>query len=702
MSPEQARGKSVDKRADIWAFAAVLYEMLTGRKAFEGETVSDTLAAVLMKEPEWAALPPSTPASVRRVLRRCLDRDPKTRIHDIADARLELDETIESAPAPAAAAARRRSVVWPVLTAAVLGLAALGWWRALRARPAAPSPVSFAVALPGTDRIPFDDMPVLDLSRDGTRLVFVGENEGHRRLYLRNRDRIEPKPVEGTDGASSPFFSPDGKWLGFFADGKLKKVSADGGVPMVLADAPNNRGGVWLTDDVIVYAPDFTAGLSRVPARGGKSEVLTNPDARAGERTHRWPTYVPGNDGAVLFTIGMLKGPGNYDDARIALWDPATRKSRVLYEGGSMARYAPSGHLVYLRAETLLAIPFDAKTRRVTGDPVGINEKVSTDSSSGVAYVAFASDGTFASVPSAGGIDERSIVLTDRAGKARGVPVPPRAYHYPRFSPDGKRVAVTIGPGHGHSDDVWTIDLETGALTRLTIGEGKVGNYYPVWSNDGRRIAYSSDRAHQGIWLKSADGTGAEEPLEPAAQPDLPADWSRDGSMLAITKNFPSTDVYLTSIADKKQRLFEVGAACPVFSPDGNWIAYTILAPGNPAQVLVQPVSGGGGKLQITSDRGAFPVWTDRGLYFMADRKVFAVDVQTQPAFKAGPAHLLFEVPYDRGTVPSRNFDVTRDGQTFVFVTGAVSGEFRQLNVAIDWASGLARLAPAGGGAAKP
>ncbi|HTR01947.1 MAG TPA: protein kinase, partial [Thermoanaerobaculia bacterium] len=699
MSPEQARGRAVDRRSDIWAFGAVVYEMLTGKKAFEGETISDTLAAVLRAEVDWSALPPETPQSVRRVLKRCVDRDLKTRFHDVADARIAMDETPE---APAAVAAtppvsRNRSVLWPSVAAALLLLAGAGWWRALHSRPAGTTtPISFAVTLSGADRIPFDDMPVLDLSRDGTRLVFVGESEGHRRLYLRTRDRIEPRAIEGTDSASSPFFSPDGEWLGFFADGKLKKVSADGGVAMVLADAPNNRGGVWLADDSIVFAPDFTSGLSRVPARGGKSEVLTTPDAAGGERTHRWPTYVPGDDGAVLFTIGMLKGPGDYDDARIALWDPASRKVRVVFEGGSMARFAPPNHLVYMRAETLLVVPFDAKTRRVTGDAVGVNEKVSVDASSGVAYVAFASDGTFASVASAGGVDARSIVLTDRAGKPRSVSVPARPYHYPRFSPDGKRVAVTIGPGHGHSDDVWTIDLETGALTRLTIGEAKVGNYYPVWSNDGRRIAYSSDRAHQGIWFKSADGTGAEEALEPEAQPDLPADWSRDGSTLAITKNFPSTDVYLTSLADRKQTLFEPGASCPVFSPDGKWLAYVILAPGNPAQILVKPVAGEGGKVQITSDRGSFPVWTDRGLYFMADRRVFAVDVQTQPVFKAGPAQQLFEVSYDRGTVPSRNFDVTRDGQTFVFVTGAVSGELRQINVALGWTPELGRLtAPA-------
>ena len=242
------------------------------------------------------------------------------------------------------------------------------------------------------------------------------------------------------------------------------------------------------------------------------------------------------------------------------------------------------------------------------------------------------------------------------------------------------------------------MDLETGSLARLTFGNGS-GNYYPVWSNDGRRIAYSSDRAHQGIYLKNADGTGNEEPLQSTARPQLPADWSRDGSTLAVTQNFPSTDILLVGMSDRKETPFELAASCPVFSPDGRWIAYNVLVPGNPPQVLVRPASGGGGKVQITSDRGAYPIWTDRGIIFMNLKKIMAVDVQTEPTFKVGAVRELFDAgPYDRGSVPLRNFDVTRDGQTFVFVTGTANGEFRQINVALDWASSLSTSTPA----AKP
>ncbi len=295
MSPEQARGKSVDKRADIWAFGAVLYEMLSGRKAFEGETVSDTLAAVLKTDPDWRALPPETPAPVRRVLRRCLDRDARTRFHDIADARVEMDEAAEPAAAGAApvlvARPHGNRAAWAV--AALLAVAgAVGWWRALSApKPAAAARTAFAMAIPEGDVISYDDTPILALSRDGRRLAYAAERAGARGLFLRTLGEIEPRPLEGTTGARGPFFSPDGQWIGFFAEGgRLKKAPVAGGPPQTIFEGVNSqRGAVWADDDTIILTADYAAGLSRVSARGGKLEPLTKVDASKGERTHRWP-----------------------------------------------------------------------------------------------------------------------------------------------------------------------------------------------------------------------------------------------------------------------------------------------------------------------------------------------------------------------------------------------------------------------------
>jgi Tol biopolymer transport system component len=359
-----------------------------------------------------------------------------------------------------------------------------------------------------------------------------------------------------------------------------------------------------------------------------------------------------------------------------------------------MARYAPSGHLLYVRAETLMAVPFDARRREVVGDSVALSDRASGDPSSGIVYAAVGADGTLAYVPGAE-TASGSLVLVDRTGKPRALPVPPRAYHYPRFSPDGKRLAVTIGLGHGNRDEVWICEIASGALTRLTFGDEN-GNYFPVWSPDGRRVAYSSDRGHQGIYFKSSDGTGNEETLHSDARPDLPTDWSRDGAMLAITKNFPTTDAWTVSLGDRKESPFEKNAASPVFSPDGRWIAYSVLPTADsPSQVLVKPLAGTGGKIQITSDQGAFPVWTDKELIFMSEKMVVAVEAQTQPTFHAGARRELFETSYEAGSMPLRNYDVTRDGQTFVFVRDA-SGRTRKLvHIVLNWSSGLPREAPA-------
>jgi Tol biopolymer transport system component len=327
-----------------------------------------------------------------------------------------------------------------------------------------------------------------------------------------------------------------------------------------------------------------------------------------------------------------------------------------------------------------------------TLNPSPVPERVGSDPSSGVAYAALGADGTLAFVPAAETNAERTLVLTDRTGKARTLPAPPRSYMYPRFSPDGKRIAVSIGPGHGNADDVWICEVETGALTRLTFGDGN-GNYYPVWSPDGKRVAYTSDRGHQGIWFKNADGSGDEEPLQPDARPQLPQDWSRDGSRLAVNQGFPVSAIMTVSLGDRRETPFEPTAFAPTFSPDGEWITYGAqLAAGAPPQIFVRPLSGKAGKFQLSSEFGTFSVWTDREIVYLSENtKVVAVEAATKPTFRAGPPRELFKASYDRGNGPLRNYDVSRDGQTFVFVSGTSPRAWRHIHVMTDWSARLGK-----------
>jgi serine/threonine-protein kinase len=709
MSPEQARGKSVDKRADIWAFGALLYEMLAGRKAFEGETVSDTLAAVLRADIDWAALPSQTPASVRRVLRRCLERDPKKRFHDIADARLEMDEPVEpfvaSAAPDAASPPRGGRAAWAA--AAVLAIAgALGWWRALSApKPPAALRTAFAVSIPAGDSIAYDDTPILALSRDGRRLVYAGERAGVRELFLRTLGEIEPRPLEGTAGGRGPFFSPDGQWVGFFSEGgKLMKVPVGGGPPQTICEGANTpRGGAWAEDGTIFLTADFAAGLSRVSARGGRLEPVTRVDEGKGERTHRWPDVLPGGE-AVAFTIGSTKSPGNYDDAKIALLDRKTGRTRILLEGGSMARYCPPGYLLYMRNRSLLAVPFDLARRQITGEPFPVPEKIAGDSSSGIGYFAAGGGGSLAFVPGATAVVESKLVLTDRKGTVTELPLPPRQYRSPRFSPDGTRIAFSIGSGRGAEDEVWVYQLSGGALTRLTFSGG---NFYPVWSGDGRRLAYASARSRdEGIYTRPADGSGAEEWIFGDFTARLPTDWSLDGKTLLFTH--PSTQVWIAELKSvgtpstrpgNESHVLEPSAYGGVFSPDNRWIAYASAVAGAVAEIFVQAADGSAAKWQLTTDGGSQPVWAGSEIFFLHGAQIRVVEVQMQPAFKAGPPQSLFEGQFELRTAPLRNYDVTRDGKRFVFVKGGSDLGAREVDVVLNWAQELFR---ASGSPAKP
>ncbi|UCF68505.1 MAG: serine/threonine-protein kinase, partial [Acidobacteriota bacterium] len=511
MSPAQARGTPVDQRADMWAFGCVLYEMLTGRRIFEGETTSDTLAAVLRADPDWDALPQDTPRAIRRLLRRCLEKDPERRLHSALDARIEIDDALSEhdEPPPSSVAlrpAKRRWLPWAV--AAFFALLAIIAIVSVEDRSVHESS-HLAVALPLKLELhaALSGELIAALSPDGKRLAFAAREEDTIRLYLRSLDSPEVSMVPETEGASSPFFSPDGQWVAFFAEGKLKKVSVQGGTPVDLCDAPSGRGGTWISEETIIFTPLYTSGLARVSASGGEPEIITVPDSSRNERTHRWPDVLPGAK-AIVFTVGTLDKPGYYEDATIAAVDLESGEVRTLIEGGSFARYSRSGHLVYSREGSLLAVPFDAQQLTVTGPPSPVLEGVARDTTSGAVHYAISRAGTLMYIPEGIESPEVTVAWVDRDGRAETLFRMPRPFQAPRLSPDGTKLVVGVGPGLGDGD-IWVHDLAAGKSTRLTFESDYIA---PIWTPDGVRVVFGVTRGgSEGIAWKAADGSDAEE-----------------------------------------------------------------------------------------------------------------------------------------------------------------------------------------------
>ena len=699
MSPEQARGKPADKRADIWAFGVVLFEMLTGRRLFEGETASDVLASVIKDEPDWNALPTGMPPRAVAVLRRCLAKDPGARLHDAADARLLLEDAAREEQAPAAQSPShwRERLAWLAALVA-LGVAAASFLWQPRGSDSETPLTRFAVTLPTEQPLAFADVPIVALSPDGRTLAFaaVEPESSQVMIHLRAFDQTEPWAVPGTEGGNDPFFSPDGRFLAFFADGRLKKLPVGGGPALALADAPTSRGGAWADDGTIFYSPEYTSGLWRVSASGGAPELVVDVDVEKGERTYRWPDVLPGGR-TVLFTIGTLDSPNNFNDAQIATYSLESGQLRVLLEGAAMARFVAPDTLTYARAGILYAVPFDPDRLEVLGEPRPVLEGVGGDPSSGAGYFSLSRNGTLAFVP--GELEQGGGLLTvfDREGQGRRLPLAQRGLHHPRFSPDGGRLAFMAGVGSsGAGGDAWVLSFATDALTRLTFrGEAA----YPSWTPDGQSVAFF-DSSAGAVVMKAADGSGAVETVTPSdSTPLLPESWSPDGRTLAYTRMGPSSDIHLVDPGGEA-RLFEQDASGPVFSPDGRWIAYAQPASGN-SSVFVRPVRGEG-KWQVSPGVGGYPRWRGDGreLYYIAlqdtGRPVMAVAVQPGEAFHAGPPRQLFsDLPifrYLTSTAPMVNWDAAPSGDAFVFVElDRDETETIRIEVVVGWAQHTTR-----------
>jgi len=691
MSPEQAKAKTLDRRADIWAFGCVLYEMLTGKQAFTGETVTDTLASIIKEEPGWKLLPSGTPMRVRVLLQRCLQKDPKQRLRDIGDARISLDEVLSGAPDPAVASAPAvsaplwsRALPWAIglLTVAVTGIAI---WN-LKPLPARPVTRTVITLPPGQHLAGLDrpDQPALALSFDGTELAYVAtiQASGAPQIYLRAMDGMEARPLAGTEGATDPFFSPDGRWLGFFADGKLKKISVSGGGALTLADASLPYGASWGRRGAIVFTPAVSP-LKQVSDAGGTAQTVTR--LNTGEYGHMWPHLLPDSK-AVLFQLAPVGG--------IAVEVLGTNERRTLIQGGSSSAYTSSGHLIYEQRGTLMAVPFDAKRLEVTGTAVPVVSNVLQNQYS------ISATGSLVYVLGSSQAVQSRLVWVNRNGVEQPLTAPARYYAQPRLSPDGRRIVVDLTD----SDQVGLYDLARDTLSRFTF-EGSL-NRYPTWTPDGKRIVFSSNKQGEwGLFWQMSDGSGGLERLfTSSSQASVSYSWSPDGQLLTLTELDPRTegDIWVLRLGDRKAQPFLQTPAfedAPQLSPDGRWMAYASDEAGR-REIYMQPYPGPGGKWQISTEGGSEPVWNPKGkeLFYRVGDKMMVVDISTQPSFAAGKPRQLFEGHYMSNVLARPNYDVSPDGQRFLMLKAVEQGQVAptQINVVLNWTEELKRLVPTG------
>ena len=694
MSPEQAKGKPVDKRADIWSFACVLYELLTGKQAFEGETVSDIIAKILRGGPEWAALPGTTPLKIRDLLLRCLQREPHRRLRDIGDARIDIEEALVAPtteiPTTLQQTGRwRYAVILGVVVVVTAAIASLTTWYLNPGSSSPPLVSRFEVSLPENELLPAVSCPTLAISSDGKLLAYVTVLGGRQRLHLRAMDSLETRLIPGIERrVNSPFFSTDGRWLGFWADGELKRVPTSGGSSVSLSTV-DVCGASWGPGDTIVLG--LENGLSRISSAGGIPQNLTNSDSEEGKGEQLLPEFLPGGM-VVLFTAKA--SDHSYDDAQIVAHRLDTGARRVLIQGGSHAQYAPTGHLVYARAGTLLAVPFDLAQLEVTGTPVPVVEGVKR-TQEGFSQFFVSPTGSLAYVP--GGIQQefmRELIWVDRSGKAQPLAAPRRAYLLPRISPDGRRLAFEIEYGTDH--DIWTYDISRQALTRLTFNGD---SHWPIWTPDSKRVTFRG--SNRDLFWKPADGSSPEERLTTSELDQNPGSWHPEGQLFAYSVEHPSTglDLWVLPIqGDRKPRPFlqtQFDETFPLFSPDGRWLAYVSDVSGQ-NEVYVRSFPGPGGRWQISTDGGLEPAWAPNGreMFYRSGNRIMAVDISTEPTFSAARPELLFERQYQTRAGGRANF-ATADGQRFLIVQPVQQGtEARQINVVLNWFEELKRLVP--------
>ena len=746
MAPEQARGRVVDRRADIWAFGVVLYEMLTGQRAFEGEDISITLASVLKEHVKWDALPADLPLPLQKLLRRCLEKDPRRRLSWIGEARLTLEDPAALEPAVASASVAvaptvpvaprwRRALPWAVAVAlgAALVAAVLAWapWRTAPA----PTPRKLLASI-GTDAGLSTTLGAAAiLSPDGTTLAFaaVPARQARPALFVRKLDELQATALSGTEDATSPFFSPDGQWIAYFAGGLLKKVSTTGGASIKLCDAPNGRGGTWTDDDTIIFAPNNSSNmrLMRVPAAGGAAAVFGT--LGTGATTQRWPQALPGGR-SVLYT--EHSATGNFDTANLVVAPISGGAPKVVVRGGYYGRYVSSGpgaptgglaapkrseggHLVYMNQGTLFAVRFDLDRLEIIGPAVPAIEGIATiPATVGGAQLAVSADGTIVYVPGIVSAVATPIDWLSRDGKTSPLRADKADWANPRFSPDGQKLAIDISDGKQR--DVWVYDVARGTLTQLTFDAANDAK--PVWTPDGRRIVFASDRVKPGVpnmyWM-SADGTGQVSRLTDSPNIQWPHSWHPSAKFLAFaeTRGATMADLMILPTEGDATRGWTPGTptvflgtkaseAGPTFSPDGRFIAYTSTAEsgGSTYDIYVRPFQGSGGPWRVSTTGGVYSEWsaTTHELLFANYLDPTPSKIMAAPyavvgdSFQAQTPKVWSSTSVQRSTPSNSAYDLHPDGKRIAAAAVVDQSGIVQDKVVFvfNFAEYLAKIAP--------